>query len=219
MRKLYFTFFYCIIILSCQENKVTSNTSVETADTTTEITIDTTKVLHDTITQPPRIFNKQKLALTSNALQIVDGVTGSTKEVVFGMSIEKLVILITNILGSGPISEGVNTECGAGPLKMVLWTNGLSLVFQETKRGNDNWEFVGWFAGKPVNAVDKLTTMAGVGVGSTLEELQGAYVTKVSKSTLGVEFSVNSGFFGILSGEGKQAAIEAMWSGVSCNFR
>lgn len=61
--------------------------------------------------------------------------------------------------------------------------------------------------------------MASIGVGSTLEELESAYVATVTKTTLGKEFSVKSGFYGLLSGTGKQAVIEAMWSGVSCNFR
>ncbi len=219
MRPFYFNFFLCIVLLSCQDNKVTSNSSIESTPVDSPIGIDSLNVMPDTVTQRSSINSKQKLALTSNALQIVDGITGSTKEVPFGMAIDKLVPIVTNMLHSGPLSDGVNSECGAGPLKMVLWTNGLTLVFQETKKGNGNWLFAGWFAGKPTTTIDRLMTMAGVGVGSSREELESAYVIKVNKTTLGVEFSVNSGFYGLLSGEGKQATIEVMWSGTSCNFR
>lgn len=219
MRLFYVNFFLCILLLSCQDKKVTSNSSLKTTHVDSPIAIDSPIVMPDTVTQRASINSKQKLALTSNALQIVDGITGSTKEVPFGMTSDKLVPIVTNMLHSSPLSDGVNSECGAGPLKMVLWTNGLSLVFQETKKGNGNWLFAGWFAGKPTTTGDRLMTMAGIGVGSSRKELESAYVIKVNKTTLGVEFSVNSGFYGLLSGDGKQATIEAMWSGASCNFR
>jgi hypothetical protein len=102
---------------------------------------------------------------------------------------------------------------------MATWPIGLTLVFAEKKRGNSQWLFAGWFAGNPSGNAKKLTTMAGVGVGSTLEELENAYVATVTKTTLGQEFSVKSGFYGLLSGTGKNAKIEVMWSGASCNFR
>jgi hypothetical protein len=118
-----------------------------------------------------------------------------------------------------PAKVGVNSECGAGPLKMASWSNGLTLVFKETKRDNGEWLFAGWFASKPQPKESKLSTMAGVGVGSTLAELKSAYKISVSKTTLGQEFAVKSGFYGLLSGIGDDATIDAMWSGVSCNFR
>ena len=149
----------------------------------------------------------------------MDAVNGSTREIAFGMPFDQLVEIVNRVLESKPTSVGVNTECGAGPLKMAMWPNGLTLVFGEKKRGNSQWLFAGWFAGNPTGKAERLTTMAGVGVGSTREELENAYVTTVTKTTLGQEFSVKSGFYGLLSGTGKHAIIEVMWCGASCNFR
>lgn len=208
---------------SCQGNETTTqSTAAATKSDTKNLTPVAEQVspAPDTVAATSPANNKQKLALTSNALQLVDAVTGSTKEIAFGMPFEQLVTLVSRVLGAGPTSVGVNTECGAGPLKMATWPNGLTLVFGEKERGNAEWLFAGWFAGKPTTSnVGKPETMAGVGVGSTLEELESAYVTSVTKTTLGQEFSVKSGFYGLLSGTGKQATIEVMWSGTSCNFR
>lgn len=164
--------------------------------------------------------NPQMLALTSNALQLVDSGSGSTREIAFGMRFDQLVEVVTKVLESAPTSIAVNTECGAGPLKMASWPNGLTLVFAERKHGDSSWLFAGWFVGKPTKVSSrKMTTMAGIGIGSTVQDLKSAYVATVTKTTLGQEFSVDSGFYGLLSGTGKNAVIEVMWSGTSCNFR
>ncbi|MEO7463023.1 MAG: hypothetical protein ABIT96_09865 [Ferruginibacter sp.] len=209
---------FFILFVSCQGN---DPNVVTTADRESKIT----PQANDTVIETPGIMpsdtalNKLKLALTSNAVQLVDAVTGSTKEISFGMPYEQLVAITGRILEGKPISVGVNSECGAGPLKMATWPNGLTLVFMEKKRGSSEWLFAGWFAGKPTGKGDKPTTMAGVGVGSTLEELESAYVTTITKTTLGQEFSIKQGFYGILSGTGKKATIDVIWSGTSCNFR
>ncbi|MET4074453.1 hypothetical protein [Hymenobacter sp. UYCo722] len=162
----------------------------------------------------------QLLALTSNALQLVSQPTGSTREIPFGMPQDELVGIVSKVLQTEPKSVGINSECGAGPLKMASWSNGLTLVLQEKKAGAAReWQFVGWYAGVASGATPKPTTMAGVGIGSTRAELEGAYVVKVAKSTLGQEFCTTSGLYGILDGPGKEAVITSLWSGTSCNFR
>ncbi|WP_152559862.1 hypothetical protein [Hymenobacter sp. IS2118] len=162
----------------------------------------------------------QLLALTSNALQLVSQPSGTTREIPFGMAQEQLIGIISKVLQAEPRSVGINSECGAGPLKMASWSNGLTLVFQEKKAGTAlQWQFVGWYAGAASGATPKPTTMAGVGIGSTRTELEGAYAVKVAESTLGQEFSTTSGLYGILDGPGQTAKITSLWSGTSCNFR
>ena len=112
----------------------------------------------------------------------------------------------------------INSECGAGPLKMATWDNGLTLLFQE--KSKDTWSFVGWAANPAKNPELKLNTMAGIGIGSTRKEIKSAYVIKENKSTLGYEFATKSDdIFGIFDGAGDNAKITNLWSGVSCNFR
>ncbi len=217
MQAFCFILLFSILLAGCQGNETNTSIVPETTRNSRPPVADTVNTLQDTLAPTPN--NKLKLALASNALQLVDAVTGSTREITFGMPFDQLVKIVSRILEGEPTSVGVNTECGAGPLKMATWPNGLTLVFKEKKKGNAEWLFAGWFAGNPTGKGGKPITMAGVGVGSTLEELENAYVTTVTKTTLGQEFSIKSGFYGLLSGTGKRATIDVMWSGASCNFR
>lgn len=163
------------------------------------------------------------LILTSNALQIINKETGSTAEIPFGKPFDQMIEIVSNILQSKPKSIGINSECGAGPLKMATWNNGLTIVFQNKKSisgtPETDWSFAGWFVGSNSRNFPKISTMAGISVESTRAEMESAYVIAVSKSSLGYEFSTSSGLFGIFDGPGKQAKITNLWSGVSCNFR
>lgn len=158
------------------------------------------------------------LALTSNALQIVNGNTGSTSEIAFGKPLDELVEITNKVLQDKVSSIAINSECGTGPLKMALWKNGLNLIFKEQK-SNGIWQFVGWYVGKPTTNAKPLQTMAGIGIGSSRATMEEAYVIKVTKSSLGYEFSTTSGLYGIFDGSGKNAKITDMWSGTTCIFR
>ncbi len=172
---------------------------------------------------PKAEINKQSLVLTADALELVDQITGSSNVLPFGTPQNQMTELINNNLQSKAVSIGVNTECGAGPLKMVAWSNGLTLVFQEnntkSREIKTDWLFEGWYIDGIKEGAQKLTTLAGIGIGSTLEEMQSAYEIEVKKTSLGQEFSTASGLYGILDGTGKDARIIHLWSGVSCSFR
>lgn len=201
-----------LIFISCQQQEKTSQNSNTTLPAV---------VLKDTLNNAEK--NKQSLVLTSDALQLVDQITGSTNELPFGTPLDQLIEIINNALQSKAASIGVNTECGAGHLKMMAWSNGLTLVFQEnnTKSAGPkiDWLFQGWYVDGPKEGAQKLTTMDGIGIGSTLEEMQNAYEIDVKKTSLGHEFSTAAGMNGFLDGAGKNAKITHLWSGVSCNFR
>lgn len=163
------------------------------------------------------------LILTSNALQIINKNTGSTSEISFGKPFDQMIEIINNVLQSKPKTIGINSECGAGPLKMASWNNGLTVVFQnkksESKTPETNWQFAGWFVGSNSKNSKEISTMAGIGIGSTRSEMESAYVLSVSKTSLGYEFSTSSGLFGIFDGPNKEGKITSLWSGLSCNFR
>ncbi len=59
------------------------------------------------------------LILTSNALQVINKNTGSTSEIPFGKPFDQMIEIITNVIQSKPKTIGINSECDAGPLKMV----------------------------------------------------------------------------------------------------
>ncbi|MEP6260606.1 MAG: hypothetical protein ABJ092_03430 [Gillisia sp.] len=157
------------------------------------------------------------IGITSNALQLINAETGSTTELPVGMNMDELLEIIENILKTEIPEAQVNSECGAGPLTIVALNNGLNLMFQEAKSDiSGNMEFVGWSLREGAHLSRKITTMAGIGIGSTRTELEDVYVVEISKTSLGNEFSISGEMFGILNAEDK---IEFMWSGVSCNFR
>lgn len=124
-----------ILFTHCQSNKITPKKTG--SDSLIQVPVKDTPV-PDTVSKKNIVKSKQKLALTALALQLVDSVTGKTRQVNFGMPYSQLVTLIGGVLESAPASVGVNTECGAGHLKMASWSNGLTLVFQEKRRAMMN---------------------------------------------------------------------------------
>jgi hypothetical protein len=205
------------VLDSCQQNNKPQTENTIEKDSLVTIKSDTLVTI-----KPDSIIQKQPekvqfaLALSPNALQMVNQTTGSTTEISFGTSFKQTVKSITSILNSSP-KVNINSECGAGPLKFATWDNGLTLLFKQTK---EDWFFVGWAANKTNHPHKGLTNMAGVGIGSTRKEMESATQIKVMKSTLGYEFSTKSeDLFGIFDGPSQNAKITNLWSGVSCNFR
>jgi len=210
MKSFQILIIFSLIFLSCESIQKKTDNSPQQSEK-----------LNDTL--PKTEKSKQSLVLATDALQLVDQITGSSNELPLGTPENQLIEIINNTLQSKPISNVVNNECGAGPLKMVTWNNGLTVVFQENNTKSTepkiDWLFQGWHVNAPKENVQNLTTMAGIGIGSTLAEMQSAYVIEVKKTSLGEEFSTASGLYGILDGSGKDAKITHLWSGVSCNFR
>lgn len=212
------------ILIGCQKkdnNSVPIPTTNDPKDTITIIEESNKKTMDSAATVETK--STHGLILTSNALQVVNINTGSTSEIPFGKPLDEMIEIITNVLQSKPKTIGINSECGAGPLKMVSWNNGLTVVFQkkesESKSSETNWLFVGWFVGSNSKNSKEISTMAGIGIGSTRAEMESAYVLSVSKTSLGYEFSTSSGLFGIFDGSNTEAKITSLWSGLSCNFR
>ena len=210
-----------ISLYGCQNNtRTVQNTDSVSKEISGDNILDTGKTdiknIPDSTNSSPG--GKVLLVLTSNAIQLVDRQTGSSKEINFGIPLTQMVEITGNVLEMEPSSIGINQECGAGPLQMASWSNGLTLVFKQTKNQKE-WKFAGWYMGKSPGTSKTLTTMAGIGIGSTRAEMESAYVIEVSKTTLGHEFSTSSGLYGIFDGSGKDARISSLWSGLSCNFR
>ena len=145
------------------------------------------------------------LTLDGEGLRLVAAGTGSTRLVPFGTP-EAQALAALQPLRSAPAERSTNDECGAGPLAFAEWPDNLQLVFQEGR-------FVGW-------STDQrgLTTMSGLGVGSTRGELEAAYAADIGESTLGVEFSAGD-LHGLLSGPGRDARVTTLWGGIICAFR
>ncbi|MGF1520351.1 MAG: hypothetical protein ACFCVB_21470 [Nodosilinea sp.] len=148
------------------------------------------------------------LALSGEGLQLVGDQTGSTTALEFGTDMDFVEGVVTNILGT-PLESGMNEECGAGPQMITQWPGGLVLHAADG-------EFIGWSARPYTDAT--LTTMAGVGIGSTRGELEAAYTVEVFESSLGTEFSTGD-LSGILTADAPDALVENLWAGTTCIFR
>ena len=216
--------FLSATLIGCQtkENNLPKTTNKEIAQDTVRSYEESKK---NTIDSIATIETKKThtLALTSNALQLVNTTTGSTIEIPFGKPIDQMIEITNTALQLKPSFVGINNECGAGPLKMASWSNGLTLVFQQTAsdtaKSKTDWKFAGWYMGIGSDPAQKVSTMAGIGIGSTRTEMESAYVIAVSKTSLGYEFSTSSGLYGIFDGNENKSKISSLWSGISCNFR
>jgi len=131
------------------------------------------------------------------------------KQISFGSDPILVKNAVTAILGE-PKKTVENSECPAGPLTVTTWPNGFAINAAQDK-------FVGWSV-RPDTGSAKLTTMAGVGMGSTTTELKEVYDVSISESSLGVEFNVGQ-LSGLLSSNEPDAVVENLWAGTNCIFR
>lgn len=153
-----------------------------------------------------------KLALSGEGLDLVSE-RGSVRHLVFGMPGDTVIDAVSRTYGGIAPQRGRNEECGAGPLDMATWQDGLTVMTQHGR-------FVGWSVSLGTANADNHgpATMAGIGLGSTRRELEAAYTAEIRKTTLGEEFAAGD-LFGVLDGSGPSARITALWGGTSCNFR
>ena len=153
---------------------------------------------------------KAALALSGDGIQfVVDDATGSTRSFSFGSEMAPVQGGVVQIYGP-PQESARNEECPGGPLTITTWPNGLSLTASED-------EFVGWSV-RPNTESASLTTMGGIGIGSTLSELEDAYNVEIFESSLGVEFYAGQ-LVGLLTATEPDAVITDLWAGEVCIFR
>lgn len=162
------------------------------------------------VTPPtPATDTTPTLALSGEGLQLVSG-GGSTALVPFGGSQDSTIKSISWALEATAGAPTVNEECPSGPLTFVEWPGGLTALFEDGK-------FVGWSLGH--GDTTKITTVAGIGLGSTRAQLVAATPgTTIEETSLGQEFA-SGDIYGILDGSGPNAKIDALWGGTSCVFR
>lgn len=165
------------------------------------------------------------ISLDGEGLRLVDPKSGATRPLSFGVDEAQLKLVAEKL--KGPAKTGRSEECGAGPLAYLSWDDGLTLYSLDGL-------FAGWAlderAAGTVSANGpaknpakgerpaKLTTISGVGIGSTRAQLLDAYDATIEQTTLGTEFNA-AGLSGILEGTGPKAKVTNLWSGVNCVFR
>ena len=142
-----------------------------------------------------------------------DGLTlvlesGASRHVTFGTPRDAVLRAVTAAVGE-PTSRGVDAECPGGPLEGAEFEGGLGLSFSEGR-------FIGWDLSSRENG--RYTTAAGVGLGSTRQQLEDAIAIEVEQSPLGHEF--HSGpLSGLLSSLAPSGQTTALWAGTTCLSR
>lgn len=150
---------------------------------------------------------RPKLAVDGEGLRLIDPASGRATPLAFGRPEEEVVATLERLRGKA--TRGTNGECGAGPLQIANWPDGLSLLFQDKR-------FAGWSL--DARAAGAITTMAGIGPGSSRSDLEAAYAAKFTQTTIGTEFSAGA-LGGLLDGTKSGAKITTMWAGITCIFR
>lgn len=148
--------------------------------------------------------SRMLLALEGEGLRLVDATTGSTRPVAFGSDEEMVHEVLTAALGGGPVERGEAVDCA---LAYSRWDPGLTTYFADGA-------FVGW----GVRDADALTTMSGIGLGSSRAELESAYAVDIAPSTLGLEFHAGR-LAGLLEGEDAHSRVTHLWAGHTCIAR
>ena len=146
------------------------------------------------------------VTLDDEGLRLVDPASGSARPLPFATPMATTIAALNASFGTPPVEQGVNPECGAGPVLHVRWANGFVALSQEDR-------FLGWDSREP-----GLTTADGIGIGSTRAEIEATREVSVEETTLGVEFSAG-GLGGLLGSADAVAPVTSLWAGLTCHFR
>lgn len=146
------------------------------------------------------------LALEGEGLRIFVSPSGSARPLAFGTGKAETLATLQKVLGSEPVDEGGNNECGA---TRVRWPDGLATWFVDDA-------FVGWSVGPEGAGV---STVDGLAIGSTRAALEsGGSVVQIDSTTLGTEFTAGS-VAGLLDSDDDDARVIHLWAGQTCIAR
>jgi hypothetical protein len=155
------------------------------------------------------------LALDGEGLRVFLQPSGSARLIAFGESRSAVLAIVSRLRNGRDPELAANRECRA---TVATWpASGLQLWFSPDSAAR----FIGWSLGGRAPAdstIPRLTTPSGIGIGSTRAALESAYVARVARSTLGVEFSAG-GLAGVLASARADAPIRNLWAGQVCLAR
>lgn len=145
------------------------------------------------------------LNLDGEGLRIFNSNTGASRLIAFGEDSTQSLDTISRVLGEPVPIQVENEEC---QVSFARWSNGLTAW-------SDGKHFVGWSVAAQAPT---LGTTAGVKLGTSRADLQGAYQAEIFESSLGTEFSAG-GLAGLLDSARADARITNLWAGQTCIAR
>lgn len=143
------------------------------------------------------------VALEGEGLRIFLAEGGSARPIAFGTPEADASAALTAVLGP-PAESGDNPDCAAS---FATWSNGLTVWFSQNR-------FVGWH----VRPDSRLTTVDGIGPGTTRSELETEHNAQIMPSSLGQEFTVGA-LAGLLESDAPDARVQHLWAGQTCIAR
>lgn len=152
-----------------------------------------------------RISDSTALALEGEGLRIFDVSSGAARPLPFGSPLGEVVEILTRVQEMAPSEKGESADCG---VEYVTWESGLTVL-------SSSGRFQGWSARERSRG---LTTVSGIGIGSTREELEDVYAIEVDSTSLGIEFTAG-GLAGVLDSAEREGRVIALWAGVVCLAR
>lgn len=165
------------------------------------------------IPQPARPGNASDAAATPALNLAPDGLSvmlqsGAARHLAFGMPQESTLRAVASAVGE-PTSRRTEEECPGGPLEIAEFDGGLTLSFGDGR-------FIGWDLNSREDG--RYTTAAGIGLGSTRQQLENAIAIEVEQSSLGHEFHSGQ-LSGLLGSPAPSGKVTALWAGTTCIFR
>ncbi len=155
------------------------------------------------------------LVLDGEGLRIVLEPSGSARPIPFGESRASVVEQVSRLRNGQQPEMAENLECRA---TVATWAaSTLQLYFTPDAAP----QFIGWSLGGRARTdatAPAVTTASGIGIGSTRAALESAYVARVARSSLGVEFTAG-GMAGLLVSNAANAPIRNLWAGQVCLAR
>ena len=213
-----------LTVLSCTERSpVPGDTAVHVEPITTSATpvVDAGATpaapVADSVATPaaPGADSGAVLALDGEGLRVFLQPSGSARLIPVGESRSAVLAIVSRLRNGRDPELAANRECRA---TVATWpASGLQLWFSPGSAAR----FIGWSLGGRAPAdstIPRLTTPSGIGIGSTRAALERAYLARVARSTLGVEFSAG-GLAGVLASARADAPIRNLWAGQVCLAR
>lgn len=148
------------------------------------------------------------LGIDGEGLRLVDPATGRTTPLPFGTPEARALEALARSAQSFRTDEGSTRPCAAGVLART-WPGGFAAVFSDGA-------FVGWELDERSDGT--VTTLSGVGIGSTREHLEWSYVAHVRREVDGIAFTAGA-LRGTFEGDGSAARIRSLWAGTTCEPR
>lgn len=151
------------------------------------------------------------LGVGPDGLQLIDG--AHVTQLPFGTGRDEVFTVLEEVLGTSPTVTQSSPECGNQADEQLLWPGQLSVDIRDD-------QMISW----QLDRGSPLTTVSGVGLGSTLADVESSIVIMVDETSLGTEFATEGtgeggGMGGLLTGSEPTATVTELWAGEICVFR